>query len=1568
MLAGTALVSAAAGISAMAGSPAPNALPTGGRVTAGQASIAEAGSAMTITQTSPRAILDWQGFDIGKQAAVTFRQPDASAMALNRVTAGDASQIEGKLSANGQVVLVNPNGVVFGAGATVNAGGLVASALDIKDADFLAGNLSFQRDGATGAVTNHGKITTARGGYAALVGAKVTNDGLIEARLGTVALASGEAAVLSFDGTSLVGVQVQASTVASLIEAGGIIRASGGKVLLSAAAANQLLGGAINADGIIEASSLSKNGGKISLQASGPITIAGAEIAAMGATGGGSIAIGDMAATASVTVDAASRLDASATGKGDGGAVVVKSRATAFHGQVTARGGKKGGNGGHVETSGDSLDISGARVDVAAPLGGRGTWLLDPTDFVVDANAANAISNALSGGSDVTISTTAAPATVTGANATSGANAGPNGDIVVASSISWGTPNTLTLSAARDVLIDAPVSASGDYAGVSISTPGSLYTGNGGSLSLPTSARLSINGQDYKLINSEDKLAGATSGYYALGSDITLANIYSNSVISGFSGTLEGLGHTISGLVVNGADGIGNLGLIGINSGILRNLTVVGSVSAGSSASNIGLLAGQNLDVIDNVGAIGTVNAGDASQNIGGLVGSSKHPISYSYFAGSVVGGSGVAAIGGLVGLNSSTVLQTFAFGTVSAGMDAQKVGGLVGYLSGGVVNYSFSAVAVGVGDATGVSSGYVGGLIGLDEGQVGTCYATGGVVSGANVNDVGGLIGKVNGNGSLNFSVTYAYAGGAVTGGANAKNIGGLIGNLTQGAGVFYVYATGAVAGGDGTSTGGLIGKSTNIVPGQVVNAANQLVNTAFWDTDSSGQNVGIGSYSGISAVAGLSDAGIKALTNNQNFSPTAWFSGANGYPQLVETPFVLQVKPANKSATYGDAVPAFTATYANFWPGDAPNFVTSAPLLTSPAGATPAAGSYPITASGPSFNVVNGTPYQVDYTSGSLTVAKKALTWTVDDASATYGTVAAPGPAKLCCLVGQDQLNYTVGVFNSANQPVVLSTGTNAGSYQEKVTGISGAVAGNYSLASGTSGTLTIKQAPLVITADSQTMTYGGTMPGLTASYNGWVNGDTVANLTSAATVTSSGPANANAGVYTLSASGAQSNNYAISYQPGTLTITQAPLTVTADSKSMTYGGTMPALTASYSGFVNGDTVASLTSAATVTSSGPANSNAGVYTLSASGAQSNNYAISYQPGTLTITQAPLTVTADSKSMTYGGTMPALTASYSGFVNGDTVASLTSAATVTSSGPANSNAGVYTLSASGAQSNNYAISYQPGTLTIDRRPLVITAADAGKVYGQTVDPSTIGFTALGLVNGDSVASVVNSTAGAGPSAAAGGYAIHPSQAAGSGQANYDILYRWGTLTVAPQPLTWSVADAKALVGTLPVPGVARLSGVIGQDQVSASVGLFTGGAAVPLSASLPVGSYSEMVTGLAGPAVGNYILSPAGNTPGQLKVVALPSVNPMLFSMNEQPDTRAKPESSDQEDVLVDGEAEGATDCENLNWRAGFVCKWQAQRLVMPASLANGQGPAMLYSVVSEVEAAQYASDQIMP
>src|ERR1019366_791009 len=164
----------------------------------------------------------------------------------------------------------------------------------------------------------------------------------------------------------------------------------------------------------------------------------------------------------------------------------------------------------------------------------------------------------------------------------------------------------------------------------------------------------------------------------------------------------------------------------------------------------------------------------------------------------------------------------------------------------------------------------------------------------------------------------------------------------------------------------------------------------------------------------------------------------------------------------------------------------------------------------------------------------------------------------------------------------------------------------------------------------------------------------------------------------------------------------------------QSMTYGGTMPTLTASYSGFVNGDSNASLTTAPTLSSATPATANAGTYngTITASGAVDNNYTISYAAANLTIGKAALTITANNQSMTYGGTLPTLTASYSGFVNGDTSASLTPAPTVSSATPATANAGTYngTITASGAVDNNYTISYAAGNVTIGKGALTITA------------------------------------------------------------------------------------------------------------------------------------------------------------------------------------------------------------------------------------------------------------------
>jgi filamentous hemagglutinin family protein len=163
----------AAGGNAWAQAPPANALPTGAQVAAGQASIGQNGKQMTINQGSDRAVINWQGFDIGSQAAVRFNQPGTSSVALNRVVAGDASQIHGQLSANGQLWVLNPNGVVFGAGSRVDVGGLVASTMHSSDADFMAGKAVFHRNGSTGSVLNQGEITAhgdgGQGGLVALL-------------------------------------------------------------------------------------------------------------------------------------------------------------------------------------------------------------------------------------------------------------------------------------------------------------------------------------------------------------------------------------------------------------------------------------------------------------------------------------------------------------------------------------------------------------------------------------------------------------------------------------------------------------------------------------------------------------------------------------------------------------------------------------------------------------------------------------------------------------------------------------------------------------------------------------------------------------------------------------------------------------------------------------------------------------------------------------------------------------------------------------------------------------------------------------------------------------------------------------------------------------------------------------------------------------------------------------------------------------------------------------------------------------------------------------------------------
>src|SRR4051794_12655317 len=415
------------------------ALPVGGTTVAGHGQITQSGSVLTVDQTSSRLAIDWQSFNIGAGQSVLFKQPSTQSIALNRVLGQDPSVILGKLSANGQVFVLNPNGVLFGRGAHVSVGALLASTLQISVEDFLAGHFTLTGGDHSGSVINRGTLQAHDGGYIALLGSQVINEGVITARLGTAALGAGREGSLTLNDGHLVNFSVDREAVDAFVSNKQLIRADGGTVILTARARDALLSTVVNNEGIVEARSVSsKNGvivldggmdgvvatsgtldisGKSAGESGGHVEITGnkvglfdgAVIDASGSAGGGAVSVGGLSTSASYVSPAAS-VHADALEHGDGGTVAIWSNeSTRFAGTITARG-KDGGNGGHVETSGKAyLDASGS-VDASAVAARPGEWLLDPYDVTLSTAAT---SNGSFGGGVFTPSATGAVANVT---------------------------------------------------------------------------------------------------------------------------------------------------------------------------------------------------------------------------------------------------------------------------------------------------------------------------------------------------------------------------------------------------------------------------------------------------------------------------------------------------------------------------------------------------------------------------------------------------------------------------------------------------------------------------------------------------------------------------------------------------------------------------------------------------------------------------------------------------------------------------------------------------------------------------------------------------------------------------------------------------------------------------------------------------------------------------------------------------------------------------------------------------------------------------------------------------
>ena len=252
--------------------PPPKQLPTGGTVLKGAATITQSTTAnsavMNVNQSTQRSVINWSTFNLGQNSTVNFNQPSASSVTLNQINSANPSQVYGSINSNGQVYLSNANGMYFSPTASANVGALVATTHKLDPDAFMAGgNLTLNRNGATGSIINEGNLKANLGGYIALLAPEVQNNGVIIAQAGTVALAAGEAITLNFDGNNgLAGITTTPSTIAALVENKHAVLAPDGQIILSAIALNKLQAGVINNTGILEASSMVSKGGKIVLE------------------------------------------------------------------------------------------------------------------------------------------------------------------------------------------------------------------------------------------------------------------------------------------------------------------------------------------------------------------------------------------------------------------------------------------------------------------------------------------------------------------------------------------------------------------------------------------------------------------------------------------------------------------------------------------------------------------------------------------------------------------------------------------------------------------------------------------------------------------------------------------------------------------------------------------------------------------------------------------------------------------------------------------------------------------------------------------------------------------------------------------------------------------------------------------------------------------------------------------------------------------------------------------------------------------------------------------------------
>lgn len=1223
-------------------------LPAGGNIVAGSGNIAASGTTLTVNQATAKMAIDWQSFSIGHGNTVSFVQPDSSAVVLNRVLGTDVSLIQGALRANGQVFLVNPNGVVFTPSAQVNVGGLVASTLNLGTNDFINGSYRFEGTGSN-AVINQGNITAATGGSVALIAAKIVNTGQISAERGNVLVGAGSKVRLDLGGP--VKIEVEQGALDALIEQGGAIRANGGLVYLTAKAAGELSATVINHTGLTEAKTLA-TGEK-------------GEIRLLGGMDKDRIAVGG-------------KLDASAPA---------------------------GGDGGFIETSAAHVNFaSDVNITTAAASGKTGQWLIDPVDFKVASTGGNITGSALGtllNNNSVTIQTSAGTNTSTNLySASSG-----NGDIIVSDVVtkSSGTATTLTLAADRDIVIDTTASISGSAGSplnlvlAARANGGATGTVNVRGVIRTYGGDVTIGGGD--IAASGYAVAGTASNpgkYYATGVDILamvdttadgsgVANATLPTAAAGGNITLRGKGNDTS-------SGAYNWGVHLDNFATRNPVPTYGALVAGGSGSISITGYGGNGTGSYAVGSVGVVLEGTV------YVKSNAGNITVRGYKGTGVDQYGLATTPSLIATNGwlsfdgdSWLLRSGTM-TIYTGQDSDIKMPIVGCTYGfycsstptfvkqgsGILNLSGNAeawnanrpantVASIQGTGTFTDASNTVNVVGITAGQA--LYAFG--TRPTTVTTV-----SQSSSAASITTLTYTLADVGFGTAVSYKGSGYLLGDYWSATAIFGNAGSGLVLGTDYSFlyNGSTVTSFTNAGTYSGITVSLNKANYALATTGNTS-----GSFKITPKALSITAPTIASKTYDGSQAAGTLTLGALSGFAGSETVTVSGTAAALAGKDVGSYTTTVSYTLANGSNGE----LASNYSLASSSGVSAAITAKQLTISG-------------------LAASNKTYDGTVSASISNWGSVSTGVGSETLAL------NHGTASFDTAN----AGTGKTVTATGYSLANGSGGLAANYQLTStSATTTASVDKASLTVSVGNVTKTYdGGTTASGTATvvsgtlYANGSNGNAQDSLSGG----SFAFADRNAGTgKTVTVSGVTVNdgnsggNYQLSFVDNTSsTINKAALGIAADNKTKTYGNADPTLTwqVTSGSLVNNDTL----SGALTRSAGE---NAGSYTIDASALSNGNYVVTATNGSLTINPRPITVAADSKTKDYGSADPLLTwrLTSGSLVNSDSLAG----ALTRAPGEA---AGTYVIDASQLANGNYLITANNGTLTINNNAGVSAA------------------------------------------------------------------------------------------------------------------------------------------------------------------------------------------------------------------------------------------------------------------